>query len=76
MLRAAHYRQRTQNGESQENREAQNGANGTQMRAHLSRIQVGQEMNLRSQKNDQEHQADKAAICAVYSHLLGKTQLR
>ena len=46
------------------------------MRAHLSRIQVGQEMNLRSQKNDQEHQADKAAICAVYSHVLGKTQLR
>lgn len=46
------------------------------MRAHLSRVQVGQKMNLRSQKNYQEHQADKAAICAVCSHVLGKTQLR
>jgi hypothetical protein len=46
------------------------------MRTNLSRIQVGQKMNLRSQKNHQEHQADKAAGFAVYSHVLGKTQLR
>ena len=46
------------------------------MHADLSRIQVGQEMNLRSQKNHQEHQADRAAIFTVYSHVLGKTQLR
>lgn len=46
------------------------------MCADLSRIQVGQEMDLRSQEDHQEQQADKAAICAVYSHVLGKTQLR
>jgi len=33
-------------------------------------------MNLRSQKKCQKHQADNAAICAIYSHVLGKTQLR
>lgn len=46
------------------------------MRAHMSRIQVGQEMNLRTQKKDEEQQADHTAISAVYSHVLGKTQLR
>jgi hypothetical protein len=46
------------------------------MRTNLPRIQVGQEMNLGSQKDHQEHQADKAAIFAVYSHVLGMTQLR
>jgi hypothetical protein len=76
LLGAAHYGQRTQNRKSQEDREAEDRANGTQVRAHLSRTQVGQEMNLSSQKKYQEHQADNAAICAVYSHVLGKTQLR
>jgi len=46
------------------------------MRPYLSRIQVGQKMNLRSQKQKQEQQADDAAICAIYSHVLGKTKLR
>jgi len=46
------------------------------MCAHLSRVQVGQEMNLCSQKNYQEQEADKAALCAIHSHVLGKTQLR
>jgi hypothetical protein len=46
------------------------------MGAYLSRIQVGQEMNLRAQKKDEEQQTDSAAICAVYSHVIGKTQLR
>ena len=46
------------------------------MRAKLSRIEVGQKMDLCSQKNHQEQQAYEAALCAVYSHVLGKTQLR
>ena len=46
------------------------------MRTHMSRIQVGQEMDLRTQKKDEEQQADHTAISAVYSHVLGKTQLR
>jgi hypothetical protein len=35
------------------------------MSACPSRIQVGQKVNLRSHKKDQEHQADEAAICTV-----------
>ena len=33
-------------------------------------------MNLRSQKNNQEQQADETAVCAISSHVLVKTQLR
>jgi len=46
------------------------------MCASRARVQVAQKMNLRSQEKYQEHQAYQAAICVVYSHVLGKTQLR
>ena len=46
------------------------------MCARLPRIHVGEEMELRSQEYEQEQQTDKAAIGAVYSHVLGKRQLR
>ena len=46
------------------------------MRASWTRVQVAQKMDLRSENERQEQQADQTAICAVYSHVLGKTQLR
>ena len=46
------------------------------MRTSLARVQIGQQVDLRSQKQQQEHEANNAAVYAVYCHVLIKTQLR
>ena len=46
------------------------------MRTSLARVQIGQQVDLRSQKQQQEYEANNAAIYAVYCHVLIKTQLR
>jgi len=46
------------------------------MRADLPRIQIGQEMSLRSQKEQQKQYAYEATFCVVVGHPFVKTQFR
>jgi hypothetical protein len=62
MLSTAHHWKRAKNRKGQENGETQHRAHWTQVRTSLARVQISEEVDLRSQKKQQEHQADGTAI--------------
>jgi hypothetical protein len=55
MFSPTQHGKRAKNRKSQKNGKAQDRAHRTQVHTRLARVQVRQEVNLRSQKKQQEH---------------------